>query len=1493
MFDLSLSRGRLASAAAFLCALPIFAQVTPSSIITKFPISNWTFPANGAAATDAPIFSITSLTTDTNGNIVFADPGNHVVLRINSDGTVTVLAGNGLEGFSGDGGPAVAASLDRPSDAAVDSLGNLYIYDEYNERIRLVTPDGTINTIAGTGRNVESGNGGPAQSASIGRGDRIALDSANNLYVVAPCQIRRITTDGIISVFAGNGNCAHSGDGLSALKAAIIPNGGGITFDSKGNLYFAELGNGYIRKISAVDGTISTVVGNGKAGFSSATAPGLQIALYQPQSLAADSAGNVYFSEIGNDVVRKLAPDGTVSVIAGLSPLLFFPKGLAFDGQGNLNVSDTGNFQIRRIGAPGSLTSLVTVAGNGQFRTVPDGTAASQAFLYGPGHIVFDQSGNLLISQVSFHKIAQILASDGSMQIIAGTGVAGYGGPVNRPLIAEPRQITTDGQGNIYFVDTAVPVLYKITTDGKLNRIAGQYATFGNTGDGGPALSATFNYPWGVAVDPSGVVFVSDRDSSAVRRIATDGTISTYAGTGTPGFSGDNGQANTAQLSLPYALALDGNSNLLICDAGNNRVRQVAPDGTITTLAGTGVAATSGDGGPATQAAVNGPLAIALDNEGGYYLLTSGGARLRHVDANGNISTIAGNGTTQLNQGDGGPAGQALIEGDGLAVDAFGNVFISSFNSDSVRVILNFEPSIFLTNKSFSAFPDSSVSLTGVVSGGAMTAPQAFSVAGDFTGIVFNLTADQPWVVLANTQGTTPATMTFVVDPTSLAPGNYTGNISLTRVGGAGSFAVVHVSVNVIKSKPPALSLQPLAISLSAALNETTSQSQTIQVLNTGSGDLKYQLFADGAGAGALRAPTALQQGVVSAGTPVNIPITADSFGYKAGTYAATLSVQSSTTNESRSVPVSINITALTQRMSLTQRGLTFIGVQGGGVTPPQNFSVVNAGGGSFNWTAKATVMGGVPSWLSITPQAGTSTAGSPAPSVTVTANPKALPGPGVYYGLVRVSSSGASNSPQEVEVVLNYLGAGSAPGAVVSRSGLIFVSPAGASSPSSQNISITNLNGSSLGVTPSASTYEGIPWLTVVSNKPGQIIQPGGSLTLGIAAKVDNLLPGVHVGTVLLQFPPPFRNIELAIRLIVTSNGNSGSSNIRSADGCAATTLVPVLSSLVDNFQVPAAWPVSLEATVFDDCGVPLTSGLVTVSFSNGDAPMSLTPLDSGLWEGTWFGGNSRAELELTLDASAVPLHGSQTYHGLLQPNDQVPSITHGGAMSAGAAQTAAGAGSVVSIAGTSFAAASATGKLPLNIDLAGNEVVLAGINLPLIYSSANLINVVVPYDMQPGQYNVLVTRGSQYSNPEPLVVGPAQPGIFRITTATDLGPAQSVWSLLGAGKSIDMASVAPNLSVTTGDTVSIYCTGLGAVSPALDPSQPAPSPGPKVQNPVTITLGGVAVPVTSAALVPGYAGIYVVQATIPSGITPAAAVPLVVSTQGLSSGPVNIAVH
>ena len=509
-----------------------FGQVTAHSLITKFSTAKWVFPADGARAIDAPLYQVQSVSTDTSGRIIFADPGNHVVLRLNSDSTVSVLAGNGLEGFSGDGGPARSASLNRPSDAVMDSAGNLYVYDEFNHRIREVTPNGVIQTILGTGVSSETGDGGPALSATVGYSDRLAVDSANNVYISNRCQIRQITKDGIIAVFAGNTSCGHAGDGLPALQVSMNP--GGMAFDRGGDLYFTEPARNYVRKIGT-NGIVSTIAGGANMPF--------------PHSVAVDAAGNIFYSVVNAEVVRKIAPDGTNSIVVGSGQYgyagdggpasqarLFFPSGLALDGSGNLNIADSGNFRIRQVRGG----AIETLAGNGQFRSVPDGTPAQQAFLFGPDDLAFDQSGNLLISEVSFSKIAQVQAADNSFHVLAGIGVSGSGGlngPATQALLTYPRQLATDSQGAIYFTDNGNSTVYKLSTDGTLHLIAGETFVYTYTGDNGPATSATFIHAYGIAIDASGVIFVSDVGANVIRRIGLDGIITTYAGTGTSGIS--------------------------------------------------------------------------------------------------------------------------------------------------------------------------------------------------------------------------------------------------------------------------------------------------------------------------------------------------------------------------------------------------------------------------------------------------------------------------------------------------------------------------------------------------------------------------------------------------------------------------------------------------------------------------------------------------------------------------------------------------------------------------------------------------------------------------------------------------------------------------------------------------------------------------------------------------------------------------------------------
>jgi uncharacterized protein (TIGR03437 family) len=1495
----SLPKGVLLACA---CLNALSAQVSPNSLITRLPTAKWNFAADGFAGTNAPISELNALATDPNGNIIFADPGNHVVLRLNSDGTVAVLAGNGLEGFAGDNGPALAASLDRPSDAVMDRAGNLYIYDEFNHRIRRVTPDGTITTYAGTGASNETGDSGSALKAGIGSNDRLAIDSAGNLYISNRCQIRRIDTNGIINVFAGTRRCVHGPDG-PALQTDMNPDG--MTFDSEGNLYFAESSAHYIRRIGT-DGMVTTVIGDGS------------LIINFPHSLVVDSGGNLYYSDVNNEVVIRIGADESVAIVTGTGvsgfsgdggpasqASVFFPHGLALDSSGDLYMADSGNFRVRRIRAG----NIETVVGNAQFRYVPDGTPAAQASLYGPNNLAFDRSGNLLISEVSMHEVTQILAADSTFQVLAGIGIEGNGGGplATRSLIDHPRQVAVDSQGSIYFVDNTNSVVYRETPDdGNLTRIAGTPFVTGYSGDNGPAVTAVLNSPWGIAVDNSGNVFVADTSNNVIRRISTDGTITTYAGTGNAGFSGDNGPASAAQLNSPYSLAIDPNGNLLVCDRSNNRIRKIDPSGVIATIAGNGQADTTGDGGPATAAAVNSPFAIAVDPDGAILLITSGGRRLRRIDRQGNISTIAGDGLTRANQGDGGPAGNALLDVDDVAVDSFGNVFLASFDDDSIRVILNFEPNLYLTNPSFNEFPNLKISLRAV-SGGELTPHQSVAVDGAFTGVVFRATADQPWLVLENAQGTTPSTMSFSADPSKLKPGDYTGNISLARMGSPQPFAKVTVAFNVVNQLPPNLSVQPPSISLATAIGAANQPSTTIHLTNTGSGSLDYQIHAFGAG---LSTRLSQISGTVIAGAPQNVVINLDPDKLTAGTFTGSLVITSSVTGQTVTIPVALSVAARPQRMLLSQKGVMFTAVKNGGTTPAQSFSVLDEGGGSFDWTARAIQVGGGPSWFSISPLAGTSVASATPPAIMITADPSALSKPGVYYGLVRVTSQNAANAPQDIEVVLNYLGPGTNAGAAVSRSGLVFVAPAGTSSPSSQSITVTNLNSTALGISPQAVTFDGIPWLTVIPNAARQQIAAGGSLRLTVAATVNGLKTGVHQATVLLQFPAPLSNREVNVQFIVTPvPGLESTKAVPVQRGpmlpmditpisCKPTQLIPLFSSLFSNSSTPAAWPQPLESLVVDDCGQTLTSGRVVASFSNGEPPVSLVALGDGRWEGTWFGRKSGSALEITLsaDSQANDLHGAQTYDGYLQANEGVPVIAAGGIQdpASNGQQASVGPGSIITFSGTSFAAApSATSQLPLSTDLLGSEATLAGVNLPLVFAGPDLIHAVVPYDLQPGQYLAVITRGNALSGPEPIIVGSAQPSVLRVTTQNDPQAPQAIWTQLLAGRHIDPASIPPGSAVTAGDVLMIYATGLGSVTPALDPAHGAPSPAPTVQNPVTLTIGTITVPVSSASLVPGHPGIYLVQATLPNRITPGDGIPLAISVLGQSSSPINVSVR
>ncbi len=353
---------------------------------------------------------------------------------------------------------------------------------------------------------------------------------------------------------------------------------------------------------------------------------------------------------------------------------------------GNKTASTASNAVLVKVNDSGPIIS--TIAGTGVGGYSGDGGPANLAEINNPYAVAIDSSGNVYIADTTNNRIRKI-ALDGTIQTIAGTGTPGYsgdGGPATNARLNNPSGIAVDSSGNVYVADRYNNRIRKIATDGTISTIAGT-GSASYSGDGGPANEAAINSPTGVTVDSSGNVYIADRYNDRIRKIATDGTISTVTGTGSSGYSGDGGPADQAQLYWPFGVALDSGGNLYITDYSNHRVRKVTPDGTIQTVAGTGSSGISEDGGPADQAQLYSPSGIAIDSSGNIYIAEYGGSRIRKIASDGTISTVAGTGSSGYS-GDGGPADEANVNRPlGVAVDSSGNVYIPDTFNHRIRKV--------------------------------------------------------------------------------------------------------------------------------------------------------------------------------------------------------------------------------------------------------------------------------------------------------------------------------------------------------------------------------------------------------------------------------------------------------------------------------------------------------------------------------------------------------------------------------------------------------------------------------------------------------------------------------------------------------------------------------------------------------------------------------------------------------------------------------------
>ena len=475
----------------------------------------------------------------------------------------------------------------------------------------------------------------------------------------------------VITPFAGAGN--YSGDGGLATNATLY-DPTNIAFDSSGDLFIADTANNVVREVNASTGVISTVAGDGAAGYAGDGDLATQAELNGPQGVAVDSAGDIFIADLYNSVIREVVKSsGDIITVAGngtwgyagngglaTAAELRMPADVVLDSAGDLIIADSGNYVIREISADtaGRITSastITTVAGTPRSAGYSGNGLAADAKLGWAYGIALDASGDLFVAEYGNNVIRKISAgtagritSASTITTVAGTPqISGYSGDSGQAMDAElnyPSAVAVDASGDLFIADTDNSVIREVTPDGTITTVAGNYGDgAGYSGDTGQATAAELNCPQGVAINAAGDLFVADNGSLIRKVAASSGTITTFAGK--PAVGGNGGVATSAALLSPQGAAVDASGNVFIADGADNVVWEVNHlTGVITTIAGNGTPGFSGDEGQATMAELNDPVGVALDASADLFIADAGNNLIRKVDlSTGVITTVAGN----------------------------------------------------------------------------------------------------------------------------------------------------------------------------------------------------------------------------------------------------------------------------------------------------------------------------------------------------------------------------------------------------------------------------------------------------------------------------------------------------------------------------------------------------------------------------------------------------------------------------------------------------------------------------------------------------------------------------------------------------------------------------------------------------------------------------------------------------------------------------------
>jgi hypothetical protein len=1015
----------LAALAVLLVAPLVGSAQTISTVVGGGP--------NNVQARLASVGGPTGVAEDAAGNLYFLDNDHSLLFKVTPAGTLTIIAGNGTSGYSGDGGPATSAQLNQPTNFCLDAAGNIFIADSDNELVREVAAvtangmtAGNIYTVAGmAGQSGFANDTGVATMAQLNTPDGVFVDAAGNLFiadrfnyaireVAGPTPASGMLT-GHIYTIAGTLNVPGPLTSGVPATSAHLNDPYDVFLDSAGNIFIADSANNAIREIAAVTaggktaGDIYTVAGTGVAGSTGDLGPATSALLNAPHALFVDASENIFICDINNQVIREVAgvtgtsfgqsmTAGDIYTIAGTigahgyagdngpatSAQLSFPAGVYQDATGNILIADNNSDAVREVAAVTgtyfgqSITAdnIDTVAGNAHFSFSGDGGPATNAVIGIPAGLSTDAAGDLFVADESFTSV------------------------IREVLAAAPHNIQT--------------VVGEPDNGGYVN---------------GALASGLINQPFGVFVDHSGNLFIADTVNNAIREVPAVsgngmvvGNIYTIAGTGTAGTNGDMGLATGAELNAPEGVAVDQAGNVFIADTGNSAIREIPvatangmTAGHLYTIAGTlNTPGSTGQSGPASQVLLNHPSSVFVDLSNNIYVVDTGNDIVLEIPSTtiglmtaGNIYRVAGTVATPGYSGNTGSAINAELNAPfGIYVDGAGNLFISDTTNNVVRKV---------------------TASTGIIS----------LVAGDNTA---GFSGDGG-----------PAISAEMIQPLGLA-GGPAGNLLISDSGNGRVRSVT----NLLNSAH--LSATPSPLAFGSQAENTTSAALVLTLTNVGTSSLTVNNFTVGgtnAGDFAATSPAPTCTGAVLAATQtctINVTFTPSTLTAETATITITDDANSP-------VVVTLTGTGALPTATPSPTSLAFGNQILNTTSPAQVVTITNSSAVTLTIASVAVTGGNAGDF------AQTNTCSTPVPAagtctISVTFTPTAS---GARASAVVVTDN-AADSPQSI--ALTGTGVTTAAVVVLNPTSLTFTSQNTGTTSAAKTVMLTNTGNATLNIT-------------------------------------------------------------------------------------------------------------------------------------------------------------------------------------------------------------------------------------------------------------------------------------------------------------------------------------------------------------------------------------------------------------------------------------------